>query len=118
MEPSVEERLSKLQKIRVDGLPVVWIGENPVLDFDHAVNMAERANLLYRWSTDGRQFLYRIAVESPVLSCKMSEACDILCALVEDNFSPAEAAEEWEPTPEYAEELESEPADEGNASEE
>ncbi|MHA2323130.1 MAG: hypothetical protein ACXACG_15975 [Candidatus Thorarchaeota archaeon] len=113
MEPNTQARLEKLQTIRTDsGNPVVLVGENPVLEFKHAIEMVKRADLIYRWSTDGKDFQYRIYEPSPVKSCPLSEACDVLCTLVELKYFGLEGEpeiEEVEPTPEYAEELEAEP---------
>lgn len=121
MEPNTEERLKKLLSIRTDsGNPVVLVGENPVLEFKHAIEMAKRADLLYRWSEDGRVFQYRVYEPSPVKNCLLSQACDVLCTLVEDKYLGAEARpeiEEWEPTPEYAAELSAEPENSEGTSE-
>jgi hypothetical protein len=111
MDDKDRAKFERLKSIRLDdGSPVVWDGENPVHNFKHAVFMAERAKLLYRWTQDGRDFQYRIAEPAPVLTCKLSEACDVLCNLVLDNYPsrPTELVEEWEPTPEYAALLEEE----------
>jgi hypothetical protein len=113
MEKNVEARLKKLQTIRLDnGTAVVWVGENPVQDLDQAIIMTQRAGLMYRFSMDGRELQYRISEEAPVLTVPLAKACDTLCALVESNYfgvDPTPEIEEWEPTPEYAAELEKEP---------
>ncbi|MHC4311209.1 MAG: hypothetical protein ACYSW3_01910 [Planctomycetota bacterium] len=109
MEANTQERLERLQSIRTDsGNPVVLVGENPVLEFKHAIEMTKRADLLYRWTEDGKFFQYRVYEPSPVKTSLLSQACDVLCTLVEDKYFGAEGepeTEEWEPTPEYAEEL-------------
>ena len=129
-------RLERLQSIRLeDGSPVVWDGENPIFNLKNAIWMAQRANLLFRYAEDGREFQYRVAEPAPVLRCKRSEACAVLCNLVLDNYpskveeveveAEAEAeveveaeteveAEEWKPTPDYAELLEEESEEEEN----
>ncbi len=108
MDEKLEARVAKLKTIRLeDGNPIVWEHENPVLNLQHAIVMAQRAGLLYRFFIDGRDFEFRITEPMTVQKCSMVQAPEMLCGLVEEAYFPVDAeVEEWEPTPEYAAELE------------